>query len=171
MIKISLSPYCFTGLFLSVAGLLVLFSCGNNEPGKKAGADPLTGNIKKPASSFDDSLFVEAPGAIFYYPDSMQLEKMRSVTDSAVHESYLHESYYMMRNARRTIAESMPALQITDAKNVRYIVVQDSLNRQVIDLDTKGDAFGIILVKKGLEARSIDMANITSELPAYFSSH
>ena len=171
MIKISLDSYYFTGLFLSLAGFLVFYSCGNNEPVQKTGKDPETGDIKKPASSFDDSLLVEAPTAIFYYPDSIQLEKMRTVTDSAIHESYLHESYYMMRNARRTIAESMPGLRITDAKNIRYIVVRDSLNRQVIDLDTKGDAFGIILVKQGLAARSIDMANIASELPAYFSIH
>jgi hypothetical protein len=53
----------------------------------------------KPGSSFNDSLLVNKPSAIFYLPDSLQLKKIEALTDKGIFESMMHEYEYQIRNS------------------------------------------------------------------------
>src|SRR5204863_2373079 len=61
--------------------------------------------IRKPGSSFMDSLFVLSPAAVFFSPDSLQLNAISKVTDPAVFKSSMHEYFYQMRNARHYFSD------------------------------------------------------------------
>jgi hypothetical protein len=152
--------------------LLIPFSsCGNQKPAdRQASADGITAQVrKKPGSSFKDTLRINPPAAIFFYPDSLQLTKIQEVTDSQIFESNQHEYFYMMKNARYVIKASMPELQIIDAGNYRYLFLGETDSASYIDLDNVYESHGLFIVKPGKKPRLVDMPNIGSELHFYFS--
>jgi len=55
---------------------------------------------RKPPSSFSDTIAIDFPAAVFYNPDSMQLEKIKEITPKNEFESEVHNCFYLMRNAR-----------------------------------------------------------------------
>lgn len=125
---------------------------------------------RKPPSSFSDTIKINFPAAVFYNPDSLQLEKIRSVTDVRIFDGSMHEYFYLKRNARSVIKEYIPRLKIIEAKNVRYFLfVRADNSTDCIDLNTKNDAYGLFVFNRKKPPSLLDMANIESELGVYFS--
>ncbi len=125
---------------------------------------------KKPPSSFSDTISIELSTAVFYNPDSLQLEKIKKITDERIFESIVHECFYQMRNARSVIKKFYPGVKILEVKNVRYLLFK-KLNgtRQFIDLNSKNDAYGIFLFDGIKDPVQTDMTNIDSELGFYYT--
>lgn len=145
--------------------------CAEKETRKNP--DGLAGGMQviqiKPPSSYNDTLTIDFPSAVFYNPDSLQLEKMRAVTDSGIIESQLHECYYLMRNSRLSLQSNWPETRIIETKNTRYLLFKNIDGElELIDLDTWNDPCGIFLFDGRKKARLADMANIDSELAFYF---
>lgn len=129
-----------------------------------------TGVASKPPASFFDTLNIDFPAAVFYSPDSLQLEKIKSVTDSGIFDGSMHEYYYLIRNARIVIKKNIPQLKIIEAKNVKYLLfIRADKTIDYIDLDTKKDAYGLFVFDRLQPPRLLDMANIDTELGFYFS--
>lgn len=126
--------------------------------------------LKKPAGSFSDSITIDFPAAVFYHPDSLQLDKIKAITDSMIFESAMHESFYQMRNSRIVLNKYYPQVKIVEVKNTRFILFKSS-GRVIerIDLNTKDDAFGLFIFDGYKPSRFVDMTNIDSELGFYFS--
>src|SRR5688572_28845394 len=137
-------------------------------------ANPVTSDTPgdhktKPPGNFPDTLKITEAAAIFYYPDSLQLEKIKAVTDTNIFKSSMHEYFYQMRNARIVLKKSLPEIKIIDAKNVRYLLFIHSDNKtDCIDLDSKNDAYGLILFNRQKSPLISDMANIEGEAGLYF---
>ena len=124
----------------------------------------------KPPSTFSDTLKINSPAAVFYTPDSLQLEKIRSVTEAGIFDGSMHEYYYLMRNAHFVIKKTIPQLKIIDVKNARYLLFTGAdKNTECIDLDSKNDAYGLFVFDRQKPPRLLDMANIESELGFYFT--
>jgi hypothetical protein len=156
--------YFFSVLFF----LSCLNSPEQNKPDQKRENKPSI--KKKPESTFPDTLKINIPAAVFYNPDSIQLEKIRSITDKYVFEATMHESYYLTRTAHLVIERDMPKLKIIDAKNVRYLLFKyANKSSQCIDLDEKNDAYGLFLFNTQKPPILVDMANIETQLSFYFS--
>ena len=95
----------------------------------------------KPSSTFNDTLKINSSSAVFYYTDSLQLEKIKLVTDPGFYEGSMHEYFFLMKNAHLVIKKIMPQLKIIEARNVRYILfINDDNSAKCIDLDTKAEA-------------------------------
>ena len=123
----------------------------------------------KPPSTFNDTMKIDFPAAVFYVPDSLQLEKIKELTDSTIFEAAMHEYFFQMKNARKSINRDWPRLKIVEAKNVRYILFQGNDNDSThIDLNTKNDSHGLILFQPGKKPQFADMMNIETELGYYF---
>ncbi len=123
----------------------------------------------KPGSNFPDTLTINLPAAVFYSPDSLQLEKIKSVTSANVFDGIMHEDFYLMRNAHIVIRKYYPKLKIIEAKNVRYLLfIKADKSTDCIDLDTKKDVYGLIAFNRKQPPLVVDMANIDSELGFYF---
>ena len=135
------------------------------------GTSNTTGNHKtKPPASFSDTLKISETAAVFYYPDSLQLEKIKAVTDTNIFKSSMHEYFYQMRNARIVFKKSLPEIKIVDARNVRYLLfIYNDSKTDCIDLDSKNDAYGLILFNRQKPPFVSDMTNIESEAGLYFS--
>jgi len=124
----------------------------------------------KPPGNFPDTLKITEIAAVFYYPDSLQLEKIKVVTDTNIFKSSMHEYFYQMRNARIVLKKILPEIKIVDARNVRYLLFIYSDNKtDCIDLDLKNDAYGLILFDRQKPPLISDMANIEGEAGLYFA--
>jgi len=160
----------FFACFLST---LLILSCSDSSRQNKLEPNKIENKTlpkNKPSSTFSDTLKINSVAAIFYSPDSLQLEKIKSVTDAGVYEGSMHEYFYLMRNAHFAIKKNMPQLKIIEAKNVRYLLfINADKSENCIDLDTKNDPYGLFVFDRQKPARLLDMANIDSELGFYFS--
>lgn len=164
------NKFIITRRFLFFAGSL-LFTINNSciEAPRRNKSGKNTATTSKPPSSFADTVTITHPAAVFYSPDSLQLEKIKSLTDPVIFDGSIHEYYYLMRNAKMVIAKTMPRLKIIEAKNVRYLLFTRHGNQKdCIDLNSYSNASGLFLfngVKAPLES---DMANIETVLGSYF---
>ena len=126
----------------------------------------------KPGSSLKDTLYVEGEAIVFYAPDSLQLEKIKAVTDSRVFEGSMHEFFYQQKNARKFLARNWKHLRITDCKNFRWISFgSEGRTVTIIDLDSLNDSHGMIVFDGVKKPAVIDMTNAETEVAYYFRSH
>lgn len=158
-------------VIFSITALLGI-SCSNNSTKKQGPQEksklekPL---LTKPPSSYQDTLLIDKTAAVFYHPDSLQLEKIKKIEDSMVYEGTMHEYFYQMRNARIVIKKGWPNITIIEANNFRYLLFKKK-NKEatIIDLDTKGDPHGLFIFDQKHAPAQVDMMNIDNELPRYF---
>jgi len=159
----------FTIYIVSV--LLLTASCSSNsapDQGKKISPSRQQ-VLTKPPSNFHDTMQIDSRAAVFYLPDSLQLEKIKALTDSAIFEATMHEYYFQMRNARMSIKRDWPRLKIVEAKNIRFLLFKGKDNDSTyIDLNTKNDSHGLFLFQPGKKPHYADMMNIDTELGYYF---
>ena len=125
--------------------------------------------IRKPPSSFSDTITINFPSAVFYNPDSLQLEKIKEVTPKNAYESDVHNCFYLMRNARIVLKKYWPEIHIIETSVNRYLLfVKADKNKTCIDLNSKGDMCGIFLFDGKKEPGLADMMNIDTALGFYF---
>lgn len=170
-----MSKWIIMACFGFLSGMLVLISCTDHknavaaaELKPKPDSGPAT--LKKPGSSNADTLVIRESAAIFYNPDAIQLEKIKTINQERVYKSLVHECFYQMRNARIVLKEFWSRIKIIETSGARYLqfVKRDNTTR-VIDLDTKNDIGGIFLFNREKDPLMIDMMNIDTELNFYFS--
>lgn len=125
--------------------------------------------LSKPPAYYRDTLKIDVKAAVFYRPDSLQLQKIKEITEERIFESQMHEYFFQMRNARIVLKKNWPSIHIVEAKNVRYLLFKKWNNMSVcVDLDKK-DPYGLFLFDNKKDPHFTDMMNIDSELPFYFS--
>jgi hypothetical protein len=124
--------------------------------------------LKKPSSSYQDSLFINSPAAIFFVPDSLQMEKIRRVNEKGIYESLTHDCYYQMRNAQLVIERNWPEIRIIRDSNARWLIFKKPTGTITVDLDEVNNICGIYLFDGVKDPIRIDMTNIDSELGFYF---
>lgn len=149
-----------------------VFACNNNgyknSETKTVNTEVNKKNIFKPPAAYTDTLQIDFSAAVFYHPDSTQLLKIKEQTDSAAFDGSMHEFFYQMRNARRVIQKTWPGLKITEAKNYRYLLfVTLDKTRHCIDLDTKNDAYGLLVFNPKKPPQTVDMMNVETEISFY----
>lgn len=126
----------------------------------------------KPSSSFSDTLIISSRSAVFYYPDSLQLEKIKKATDKNIFESFLHDYYYQVRFGHLVLKEQWPRIKIAEARNVRYLLFlkKDTLP-ECIDLDTLNDAYGLFVFDPVKKPVQVDLTNAESDIRFYFNDN
>jgi hypothetical protein len=147
------------------------FSCTNgarqkpiiNNPEKKE-------DIKlKPSSSFSDTVKISFPAAVFFKPDSLQLEKIKTITDSAIFESMEHDCFFQMRNARNIVDKYYLGVEIINLTKARFLLFEYKNGiKELIDLDSNNDPCGIYLFDGSRKPVITDMTNIETALSNYF---
>ena len=163
-----------SGLIL-IGAFIYLYSCTNTESSKKNNTEiPATSHAvqyKKPSSGFSDTLVINEISAVFYNPDSLQLNKIQAITKKELYETDVHNCFYLMRNARMVLKKYWPRIHIVETSEYRYLLfVKADNSRTCIDLDTKEDMCGILLFDRKKGPELIDMMNIDTALGFYFKS-
>lgn len=155
----------------SVAATLLLCCCTNKNDGKTAvTAQVRPRHVEKPHSASPDTLTVRVAGAVFFSPDSVQLEKVKDLLDTSVYKAIMHDYFYQVRNARKVVRESWPGLASIDAKDYRYLsfMKRDGTGK-CIDLDKEKELYGILLFDGKKDPAPVDMPNIKTALGFYFT--
>ena len=158
--------------FACFLSILLNFSCSDSPRPTKPVQNKTENKYlaEKPPSNFSDTIKIDFPAAVFYSPDSLQLENIKSISDAKMFDGSMHEYYYLMRNSHSVIKKYFPQLKIIEAKNVRYLLfVGANKGKNVIDLNSKNDAYGLFVFDRKKSPQLLDMANIESELGFYFS--
>ena len=166
----------YTAIFNTASCLLfICFSCNSNTGTVNSIKDSvnriaITKTLpKKPPSSFADTLVINSPAAVFYEPDSLQLSRMKIITDSMIFDGTMHEYFYQMRNARMVIKKNWPHIQIVEASKFRYLLfVKKDKTTDCIDLDNSKDSHGLFLFDTVKSPEAVDMMNIESFMGFYF---
>ncbi len=126
--------------------------------------------IKKPGSSFNDTIIVYGGSAVFYSPDSLQMIKIKAVNEKDIFDMITHDCHYQMQNARTVIKKYWPELKIIDASKARYLLfVKEDKNKILIDLNDKNDICGLFLFDAKKDPVKVDMPNIDTALGFYFT--
>lgn len=126
--------------------------------------------IKKPASGFNDTIAIKANSAVFYSPDSMQMEKIKTVNEKVTFDLLTHNCHYQMENARMVIKEYWPQIKIIETSKSRYLLFKKTNKSNVcIDLDDKNDICGLFLFDGKKDPVLVDMPNVDTQLNFYFT--
>lgn len=157
--------------FLFIASLLI--GCTNTEPSKKESTEQKTKVLpvqyKKPSSDFNDTLVINSISAVYYNPDSLQLEKIRGIMKKEEYETEVHNCFFLMRNARMVMKRYWPQVHIIEISRVRYLLfIKADKSKILIDLNTKNDMCGIFLFNRKKDPELVDMMNIDTALGFYF---
>jgi hypothetical protein len=154
---------------------LVTSSCSensknNNNQLEEKSAKTKPPIIKKPGSSFDDTISVSVKAAVFYSPDSLQMDKIKAANEKAIFDMLTHDCHYQMQNARIELKKYWPQLHVVEATKARYILfVKKDKSKICIDLNKKNDICGLFLFDTKKDPVLVDMPNIDTELGFYFS--
>ncbi|QEC69863.1 hypothetical protein FRZ67_22130 [Panacibacter ginsenosidivorans] len=157
--------------------LCIIFSCENNHASDKTKIKSIdsvnTNKTKKishkPYSTFQDTLKVSKPSAVFFHPDSLQLEKIKQQTDSTAFKDLTHVDFYLTQNARNVIRNAWPSLNIIEARSFRYLLfLKKDGSKEYIDLDQYVETFGLFLFDGKKSPKFVDMMNVDTELYFYF---
>ena len=151
----------------------IFFACTGGIPENKSNDQektiPDTQVLSKPPSSYTDTLIIKSPSAVFYNPDSVQLEKIESINKKMIFESMAHDCFYQMRNARIVLKKYWPQIWIIETSKARYLLfIKADKSKTCIDLDTKNDMCGLFLFDREKDPVLIDMMNINTALGFYF---
>lgn len=156
-------------LTLVIGALAFLAACGSSGTKKQKQPTESVPPVSKPPSSYIDTFSISEKAAVFYYPDSLQLEKLRAILDTSVFGAIMHEYEYLEKNARSVLKKYLPSLPVYEAKNVRYLNFRGAGSDSCVNLDLRGDPVGLYFFAPNKFPHPVDMANIDSELSLYFS--
>jgi len=135
----------------------------NESPNKKAAKN-------KPPSSYPDTLKIKSPVAVFFNPDSLQLEKIKAITEPAIFESTVHDCFYQVRNSRIVLMKYYPYVKIIEVKEASHLLFEkQGGEKDCVDLNGINDPCGLFIFDGHHHPRLVDMTNIESELGFYFS--
>lgn len=148
--------------------------CGCIQPAKKEEKKEtekaIVQTIKKPGSTFQDTLTLQSNVVVIFNPDSLQLLKIKEVNPPLVFQNLEHDNFFQMRNARKTIVAQWPKLKIVETNKARYLkFIKNDKSIIIIDLDNINDIGGIILFNGIKAPQQVDMMNIDTELNFYFN--
>ena len=151
--------------------IVVYLSCSDSSRSGRAHNEndnnKLTKN--KPPGSYSDTITINFPAAVFYYPDSLQLENIKAITDTMMFKGMDHECIYQMRNARLAVKDYGPQIRIMEPSKARYLLFIKSDNTKIyVDLDTKSEMCGLFVFNLIKDPQLVDMTNIGTELDFYF---
>lgn len=155
---------------------LLLFACSCSEISKKNNQQEIKSskkkhlNIKKPGSSFSDTIIINTKSAVFYNPDSLQMEKIKAVNEKEIFATITHDCYYQMQNARLVLKKYWPQIRIIETSKARYLLFAKTNKSKIcIDLNNKNDICGLFLFDRKKDPVLADMPNINTVLGFYFS--
>ena len=127
-------------------------------------------SLAKPPTIFSDTLKIDSQAAVFYYPDSLQLEKIRARLDTSTFDAIMHEYFYQLSYVHKVLNEYRPRINIVEARNVRYLLfIKADESSELIDLDTKFDPYGLLVFDPQKSPSHLELTNAESEIGFYFA--
>ncbi len=165
--------YVHTAVIISALIFFLFIACVNNNGTGKSGADTAKAATKaipkqKPGSTYQDTLTVIKPVAVFFSPDSLQLQKIKALLDTGVYKGITHEYEFQQHYTHVLIAKQWPGLKILESNHYRYIsFTKKDGATQYIDLNSIGDFYGLLVFDGRKNALTVDMTNAETQISFY----
>jgi len=164
----------FFNFIAAITAVLVFYcACSGDQSIKNRSAEKSNEAkkvIRKPASSFSDTLIITTKSVVFYNPDSLQMERIKAVNENTVFESIAHDCFFQMKNTRLVLKKYWPQINIIETSGARFLLfIKKNKSRTIIDLNSKNDVCGIFLFNTEKEPELADMTNVDTALGFYFS--
>ena len=161
-------------LIIVYLSCFIFLSCKNHSDESKSKVSEQTSKEKKSSnkspSIYNDTLIIEGRVAVFYYPDSLQLLKIKSGLDTAIFSSIMHEYFYQFRNAHLVLEKYLSQIKVIEAKTFRYLTfIKADKTTEVIDLNQKLDPYGLLVFDPLKNPTQLELTNAESEMIVYFS--
>jgi len=160
---------------------MVTFSCTTNDQKRDPNKDTLISSADttlkvdtlkeqtavQPSPLHSDTLIIDRQAAVFYQPDSLQIEKrMKEVGEADFRAGADDYIYYVNTSVEYLEKRGLPVL---DAKNKKYLkFVLTDKQHQVIKLDTLEELWGIYLFAPKKSVYAADMTIIEDEYKSYY---
>ena len=157
-------------LALSVAG------CENPErkapsapPAPSPAGGPAQALVKQvPSGQRRDTLVIEARSAVFYSPDSLQMDRrMKQAGEENFRQGADDYLYYLNTSAEYLEKEGIPVLDAQPSRYLKFIL--SGADSQIIHLDTLPDLWGLYLFEPGKRPHYADITEIEKEYDSYFA--
>ena|ERR1700733_13573062 len=150
-----------------ILSLLIFSGCthndhtGDNAHGYSSGKDSAT------IVENSDTLTIDRKAAVFYSPDSLQIEKRKK--DIGEDNFYVGaDDYLNYLNISENFLDSVK-LPIMDAKDNKYLkFIRDNNSQTVIRLDTLPELWGIYFFDPAKKEKWVDITTIDEEYNSYF---
>jgi|JI10StandDraft_1071094.scaffolds.fasta_scaffold122506_2 hypothetical protein len=163
------SIHLIFALITSTFGLSFLSSCGKNNKKEQTQTIENSGIKVKPPSSNQDTLYIIPNSVVFYGPDSIQLLKIKSLTEQWIFEGSMHEYEFQIRNAKIVLKKDWPEIHILDETDSRFLTFQYTNGRlETIDLNQYNDPYGMFLYNGQKPPVLVDMTNVDQAIYFYF---
>lgn len=160
---------------------LITFSCATNDQKQEPDKDTLISSADttqkddtlkeqmalQPSPLHSDTLIIDRQAAVFYQPDSLQIEKrMKEVGEADFRAGADDYIYYVNTSVEYLEKKGLPVL---DAKNKKYLkFVLTGKQHQFIKLDTLEELWGIYLFDPKKSVYAADMTIIEDEYKSYY---
>ncbi|MBK8643574.1 MAG: hypothetical protein IPN15_15585 [Saprospiraceae bacterium] len=163
------SIHLIFSLIISIFGLCILYSCSKSKKQEQIQATDNSEIKVKPPSSNQDTQYILPNSVVFYKPDSIQLLKIKSLTDQWIFEGSMHEYEFQIRNAKIVLKKDWTEIHISDDTDSRFLTFQYTNGRQkTIDLNHYNDPYGMFLYNGQKPPVLADMTNVDQALYFYF---
>lgn len=160
---------------------LTVFSCATNDQKQETKSDtfissadttqkvdtPKAQIAPQPSPLDTDTLTIDRKAAVFYQPDSLQIEKRMKEAGEADFRAGADDYIYYVNTSAEYLEKQ--GLSVLDAKNKKYLkfVLADK-RTHVINLDTLQELWGMYLFDPKKKPYAADMTMIEDEYKNYY---
>jgi hypothetical protein len=125
---------------------------------------------KKPGSSFSDTIRIKEKSAIFFNPDSLQVQKIKTGANGSLYETTAHDCFYQQKTAKAVLQTDWKKIRIVEDPHARFLVfVKENNSSFLIDLDKVQEMCGLIIFDPAKDPEFADMMNAATSLHFYFN--
>jgi hypothetical protein len=161
---------------------LTVFSCATNDQKQEPKSDTnissadttlkadtaKTQIVANPIPLDTDTLTIDRKAAVFYQPDSLQIERrMKEVGDADFRAGVDDYIYYVNTSAEYLEKEGLPVIDAKNKKYLKFVLADKQV--QVIKLDTLEELWGMYLFDPRKKAYAADMTTIEDEYKNYYN--
>jgi hypothetical protein len=120
-----------------------------------------------PKTNFSDTLVISNKSAVFYQPDSLQIEKAKQESREedfmAGADDYI---FYMNESAEYLEKKGITILNSKGRRYLKFMLYDGSM--QVVKLDTIQELWGVFLFEPSQKPRQADITSIEEEYRNYY---
>lgn len=159
--------------FLSILVLLctlAIASCTYNDPateGHSLSDTAIKPIVSDPSPLTTDTLIVTSKAAVFYQPNSVQIEKrMKEVGEEDFRMGMDDYLFYMNESWTYLKQQGMPVVDVKDKKFIKFISANNTI--RLVQLDTVPELWGVYFFDPARSPHHADMTNVDEEYKAYY---
>ena len=154
--------------FITITLALIFLASCTGKSGKKetTGTDTIEQSATPPITN-TDTLVIDINAAVYYLPDSIQMEKWKKEVGEKDFETVADDwSFYMNSSSEYLKTTNLPVKDASDKKVLKFIKADKSVT--LVRLDTLSNYWGLYLFSTTKEPQFSDIIMMEESYKSYF---